>query len=604
MRPSRRLLAAGLAGALTLAPGAARAGTYEVEMCKLSDGSPAPVDGWSGLNRNTCPAGRDGGFGLAWDGAVDVGSRFEAFLSVPSDLAIARADLWRRLSTPVSWDTAQPAARSTWESRGWSGSGGFTGDAADDAFNPSWPGGALSVTGPASLTLSLLCLWNGVATPNRCAAPAFYLADRLDLRMSDGVAPQVTRPPSGALLDGGWLTGRTATLTMGAADTGSGAYRAFLRDGDATHYALLDPDRASCHDAEPDAGDAHQFTALRPCPTAGATYAPAFDLGELGDGVHGGVTVGVEDAAGNERVALTGQTLRVNAPGGALPDPGTPCAGGGTTDVSGACVAPPPSSGEGGGGGGASRGGGGGGGAAPVPAPASPGPLAPAAPGPALPAPDPGPAGARRANGTHASTAAALTLRAGGRRVREVTVAYGRRVTVSGRLLTVHGEPIAGARIVVTSDGRAVAPVTTDERGAFRVVLPPGRSRSIRFAYRAFEGDTEDADSAEVAVRVRAGVRLDARPRRLRNGHAVRFRGMVRGAPRGSRKVLEMQVLQAGRWLTFGTTRLHRGRFSYRYRFTRTGRPTTYVFRSRVLADAGWPYETGASDHVRVHVRP
>jgi hypothetical protein len=65
-----------------------------------------------------------------------------------------------------------------------------------------------------------------------------------------------------------------------------------------------------------------------------------------------------------------------------------------------------------------------------------------------------------------------------------------------------------------------------------------------------------------------------------------------------------MQVWQDRRWLTFATTRLHAGRFGYRYRFTRTTRTTRYVFRTVVRTDAGWPYETGSSNHVSVEVRP
>jgi hypothetical protein len=65
-----------------------------------------------------------------------------------------------------------------------------------------------------------------------------------------------------------------------------------------------------------------------------------------------------------------------------------------------------------------------------------------------------------------------------------------------------------------------------------------------------------------------------------------------------------MQVWQDGRWLTFATTRLHGGRFAYRYRFTRTRTATRYVFRTIVRTDAGWPYETGSSNRVAVEVRP
>jgi hypothetical protein len=209
----------------------------------------------------------------------------------------------------------------------------------------------------------------------------------------------------------------------------------------------------------------------------------------------------------------------------------------------------------------------------------------------------------RRANGTNATAAASLSLRA-----RRISVAYGEQVTISGQLAGRGGTPIGGARIALsTVRGRAVpteVAVTTQSDGTFHAVLAASSSRTIRFAYRAFADDANDADTADLEIGVRAVAHLKASPRALHNGDAVAFRGRVEGAPAGSRKVVEMQVWQDRRWLTFATTRLHAGRFGYRYRFTRTTRTTRYVFRTVVRTDAGWPYETGSSNHVSVEVRP
>ena len=83
----------------------------------------------------------------------------------------------------------------------------------------------------------------------------------------------------------------------------------------------------------------------------------------------------------------------------------------------------------------------------------------------------------------------------------------------------------------------------------------------------------------------------------------MRFRGTIAGAPRGSRKVVELQVRKGKRWMTFRSTRLRNGRFSESYRFTRTVHRTRYVFRARVRAESGFPFETGHSRQVGVTVR-
>jgi hypothetical protein len=236
-----------------------------------------------------------------------------------------------------------------------------------------------------------------------------------------------------------------------------------------------------------------------------------------------------------------------------------------------------------------------------------PGPGPAAEPPPAAPAPSA--AGEeRRGTGASATAAAALSLRVNGASTRRISVPFGQPVVISGQLSGRGGAPIGGATVAVSAvTGRTVAPqspVITGADGSFRAQIPPGVSRTIRFAYRAFADDASDADTAELEIGVRSVAHLRASPRALHNGDAVTFRGRVEGAPPGSRKVVEMQVWQDGRWLTFATTRLRASRFVHRYRFTRTRTTTRYVFRTVVRTDAGWPYETGSSNRVAVEVRP
>ncbi len=290
-----------------------------------------------------------------------------------------------------------------------------------------------------------------------------------------------------------------------------------------------------------------------------------------------------------------------------LPDPGSTGPGGCTYADDGATCAAA-SAGGGGGGGLGGGGAGGAGGVTPVVATrAIVSPVAEAPPvAPAMVVAEDD--RARVANGRGATTAASLSVRSDGQTGRRVSVPYGKPVVIVGRLTGRAGAPIAAAAVsVVSVNGRTTAaqpPVVTDADGAFRAVIAPGPSRTIRFSYRAYADDAQDADTAELEIGVRAVAHLRAAPRALHNGDAVRFRGSVAGAPVGARKVVEMQVFQDGRWLTFATTRLRGGHFAYRYRFTRTNRTTRYVFRTVVRTDAGWPYETGSSNRVAVEVRP
>ena len=89
----------------------------------------------------------------------------------------------------------------------------------------------------------------------------------------------------------------------------------------------------------------------------------------------------------------------------------------------------------------------------------------------------------------------------------------------------------------------------------------------------------------------------------LRNGQTVVFRGNVAGAPANARKVIELQVRKGSQWMTFRSTRLRKGRFSERYRFTRTRGRVTYQFRARMRQEAGFPFLTSHSKTVKVTVR-
>ncbi len=210
----------------------------------------------------------------------------------------------------------------------------------------------------------------------------------------------------------------------------------------------------------------------------------------------------------------------------------------------------------------------------------------------------------------------ALTLQAGvlrgrgrGRRLRGVvTTGFGRRVRVRGRLVTPQGEPVPGAEVCVAARTdlaraslRVSGSVVTDADGRFSYMVPAGPSRRIFFIHRTPDG----AVSGSVMRRVRASATFRASDRSLRTGQAILFSGRLRGKPVPRRGVLvEIQARRPTGWQTFGTARAdRRGRFRFRYLFSRTRGVQHYSLRARVPRQATYPFLTGTSGTVRVRVR-
>ena len=214
-------------------------------------------------------------------------------------------------------------------------------------------------------------------------------------------------------------------------------------------------------------------------------------------------------------------------------------------------------------------------------------------------------------NGTGATPDARLTAGVGRSLTRgSVTVRYGRRPQLAGRLTGADGRPIANARldlltrVAPTAPYERVGEVRTASDGAYRLTLPAGPSRTVRVGYRARSTDPDYARTADVGVRTIAGLTMRPSTRRTRNRRKVTFRGRLLGAPAGSRKVVEIQVVSRGRWRPVDSDRIDdAGRFAVSYRFLRTFRTETYRFRAIVRKEAGFPYETGRSGIRRVTVR-
>jgi hypothetical protein len=256
--------------------------------------------------------------------------------------------------------------------------------------------------------------------------------------------------------------------------------------------------------------------------------------------------------------------------------------------------------------------------APPAPAPAAAGPVGPSGGDGAAGAPgSSGPAAAGGAaapvivvNGVNGSASASITAAFAGRGRSSVRQGYGRTVLITGHVVAPGGAPVTGAHVHVLHrdrlDGAGMVPageVVTDGTGRFRYVTTAVRSRTIRFAYRAQVGDMAIADTTDVALSVAPRITLRRNRSSLRNGQVVTFSGAVAGAPGNARKVVELQVKKGRRWMTFRSTRLHKGAFRERYRFVNTRSRQTYVFRARVRQESGFPFASGASKPVKVTVR-
>ena len=170
---------------------------------------------------------------------------------------------------------------------------------------------------------------------------------------------------------------------------------------------------------------------------------------------------------------------------------------------------------------------------------------------------------------------ARLSARFAGSSRTTLSVAYGKRVVVRGRLSTSAPSSLANARIVVyersaRAGSREVATgsVRTRADGTFAYALARyGPSRTLRVAYRP-----ENAAQASVATRtLRIRVRAASTLRASLRGTLVRFHGRVlsRPVPKGGKRVTLQGRAPGFAWSTFSAARTDAvGRFSGRYRLS------------------------------------
>jgi hypothetical protein len=546
----------------------AHAGQYTQYTCKLPDGTPAATDGWV-ADEASLAFTHDNGCGASLallttmsSNGVGVGNPRGWTWTAPDSTSLVGLDLYRSLVlTPGDADAAPTATIAAGSNVIETHAGSMRGSLLEwnDATNHITARGSSLVGNTLSVGLHCAGSANS-ACPNTGSTKSAVRLYAATFTLADDSTPSITNV-TGSLASGAVKTG-IERLTFSADDTGAGIYRTIVEiDGAPITTTTPNANGGRCVDAIPNDSNDHQFQHQVPCPLHLDGVTIPLDTRSLADGLHL-LDVQVEDAAGNRSSAFGGPTTIAvdNTPAPVQPTPVTPAP---TTQQ-------PPIH------------------AIPAAAAATPGAI----------------------NGVGGGAGAQISVAVLQSSQRLVHVGYGRSVTLSGRLLTREGTPIANAVVEIQTRTPVrgakltpIATVRTDAAGGFRYVLAAGPSRLVRFGYRAHVGDAAFADSTDVDVRVKARLSLKLNHAKLRNGKTIRYSGRVAGRTR--RPLVQIQVRNRGRWVNVCVVRARtNGTYTCSYRFRRTFTPTTYTFRALVKSQEGLPYDTAASASQRLRVRP
>jgi hypothetical protein len=187
---------------------------------------------------------------------------------------------------------------------------------------------------------------------------------------------------------------------------------------------------------------------------------------------------------------------------------------------------------------------------------------------------------------------------------RHLTVMYGQRVRLAGRLLTVAGVPIIHAKIVISERLanriaiRTLTKLTTNGHGRFSRTLGPGPSRTLLVTYVGSE--LLRSASAATAVRVAGRVALEVPAVAIAGAH-VTVRGRVLGGQVPKAGLLVQLWYSAaggqGGWQPFehAVRATDAGRWSLTFPVSSAVRGRDYMFKAVVLAQGDWPYAGAVS---------
>ncbi len=202
------------------------------------------------------------------------------------------------------------------------------------------------------------------------------------------------------------------------------------------------------------------------------------------------------------------------------------------------------------------------------------------------------------------------SVRAGKARRVTVVLRYGRRVRVTGRLVTAKGAPIRGAQIVVTgTGGLRIGRVATSSSGRFALALRPTQSGAVSWGVESAGEITPVSATPGVRLRVTPTVSLAASTRSVAaGGRPVVFTGRMSPSPSQLRLTDDKAVILEWRdpsrnvWRPIVNDVLQPdGTFRLEWQFQAKGQ--RIPVRVRVPRELGWHLDEGRSASVIVRVR-
>ena len=436
--------------------------------------------------------------------------------------------------------------------------------------SPFEDGNRQSFTGLSASTVGLIA--SCVSGCNRAdrAISAVLNAYRVKLTVSDTTAPtgEVTAPPNGMAVPG------PVALQARASDRGGGVRdMQLIVDG---RVVASKEAGGACADIDPAAGDANEYARMHPCPgqmPATSESPMAFTLTPQMLATAGAHTVEIvaHDAAGNAGTLLS-QTMFV-APA-LLDGPATASGYDGARDL--------------------------------------------------FFNPDADPTRVGRPNGLNAGPAKVSltfvikrTRRTNGklRRVttftRRRTVGYNTAVRMRGRVTTLTGVPIVGARVyratsVAGGPWRlSRKPMATSKTGRVSVKLPArSPSRRVQLVYFPSTDSNASIRSKSRLLRVRAPVSLGLSRRDVLRGSRVNITARLRAGMRPGAVVLgALQLREDRNWRTIRQVRFAPRSRGVARTALRLRTPSVYHLRLRVSAQPGVRYATGVSRQRVLRVR-
>ncbi|OJU96197.1 MAG: hypothetical protein BGO23_01365 [Solirubrobacterales bacterium 67-14] len=196
-----------------------------------------------------------------------------------------------------------------------------------------------------------------------------------------------------------------------------------------------------------------------------------------------------------------------------------------------------------------------------------------------------------------------------------IELGYGQRAHLAGRLTGAEGGGIGGAELTVTETAypgsrqkATTHTVRSDDRGFFELSLPRGPGRQVSVG---FDGTKllEESNSGALELKVRGSLGFRAKPKRLKTGQRVLFRGRVqaRGAWHPAHgNLVQIQYFEesARRWRPVVLTRTDRfGRYRAGYRFRYITGVARIRLRALLVPSPRFPYGGASSKPVVIRVR-